>query len=190
MPTALLAIFYFLAPYIVGIDGYVTFAKLLLLGFVFAYTFLFPSLLVFWLYKRKHIESMKLEKLKDRRLPYLFSIISSGFLTIFFYQRGSQLQPSAIVIGFITVVIVFVAIISLKWQISAHAAGISGILGALFMLKVRFDETALIWPFFIVLIISGLVLWARLKLNSHSLSQVIAGFLLGLIISISGSLFI
>jgi membrane-associated phospholipid phosphatase len=190
MPTVLLAIFYFLAPYILGIDGYVTFAKLLLLAFVFAYTFLFPSLLVFWLYKRKQIESMRLEKLKDRRLPYLFSIISSGFLTIFFYQKGSQFQPTAIVIGFITLVIILVAIISLKWQISAHAAGIAGVLGALFMLKVKYDEAALVWPFFIVLLITGVVLWARLKLNAHTLTQVIAGFTLGLIISISGSLFI
>jgi membrane-associated phospholipid phosphatase len=190
MPTALLGLLYFLAPYIVGIDGYSSSAKLLLLGFVFAYTFVFPSLLVFWLYKRKQIKSMHLNELSDRRLPYLFSIISSGFLTVFFYQKGSQLQPSAIIIGFITLVIIFIALISLKWKISAHAAGIGGALGALFMLNLLFDETSLYMPFIISLIIAGFIMTARLRLNAHNLAQVMAGIFLGLIISIIGSIFI
>ncbi len=190
MPTALLGLLYFLAPYIVGIDGYSSYAKLLLLGFVLAYTFIFPSLLVFWLYKRKQIKSMHLRDLSDRRLPYLFSIISSGFLTVFFYQKGSQLQPSAIIIGFITAVIILVAIISLKWQISAHSAGIGGVLGALFILNLRYDEPSLALPFMIILIISGLIMSARLRLNAHNPAQVIAGIFLGLIVSIIGSIFI
>ena len=190
MPTALLAVLYFIAPYIVGIDGYNTYAKLLLLGFVFAYTFLFPSLLVFWLYRKKHIKSMHLRSLSDRRIPYLFSIISSGFLSVFFYQKGSQLQPSAFIIGFITIIIILVAIISFKWQISAHSAGIGGVLGALFLLKIRYDEPSLFFPIMMTLLIAGLVLTARLKLNAHTMAQVAAGFFLGLTVSIFGTIFI
>lgn len=190
MPTALLATLYFVCPYIIGIDGSSAKAKLMLLAFVFAYTFFFPSLLVLWLSKRKSIESIKLEKLSDRRLPYLFSIISSGFLSYFLYQKGPQLQGTAIVIGFIAITIVIIALISLKWQISAHAAGIGGLIGAFFMLKFRFDEMSLDIPFFLALLAAGLILSSRLKLNAHTLAQVIAGLLVGVIVSTFGSIFI
>lgn len=190
MPTILLAILYFIAPYIIGIDGYSTTGKLLLMGFVLAYTFIFPGLLVLWLYKRKIVGSLHLQNLSERRLPYLFAIISSGFLAYFFYQKGAQLQGSAIIIGFITLVIVLVALISFKWQISAHSAGIGGILGALFMLRVRFDEDALSLPFIVAIIVAGLVISARLKLNAHSAAQVLSGLVLGILIGVMGSLFI
>ncbi|WP_341224355.1 hypothetical protein [uncultured Arcticibacterium sp.] len=190
MPTALLATLYFVCPYIIGIDGSSIKAKFILLAFVFAYTFFFPSLMVLWLYKRKSIESITLEKLSDRRFPFLFSIISSGFLSYFLYQKGPQLQGTAIVIGFIAVTIFIIALVSLKWQISAHAAGIGGLIGAFFMLKFKYDEMSLNTPFFLAIIVAGLVLSSRLKLNAHTLLQVIAGLLVGIIVSSIGSIFI
>lgn len=190
MPTALLATLYFVCPYIIGLDGSSTRAKFIILAFVFAYTFFFPSLMVLWLYKRKSIESINLEKLSDRRFPYLFSIISSGFLSYFLYQKGPQLQGTAVVIGFITVTLIILAIVSLKWQISAHAAGVGGLIGAFFMLKFKYDEMSLNTPFFLAIIVAGLVLSSRLKLNAHTLLQVIAGLLVGIIVSSFGSLFI
>ncbi len=190
MPTALLAVLYFISPYIIGIDGYSAYSKFLLLGFVFAYSFIFPSLFVFWLYKRKLVGNYKLEKLSDRRLPYLFSLTSLGFITYFFYQKGSELYATSIILGFITLAIVIVALFSLKWQISAHATGIAGVLGALFILRIRFDEIALNIPFIIALISTGLVISSRLKLNAHTGLQVTAGLFVGLITSMIGALFI
>ncbi|MFT5884262.1 MAG: hypothetical protein ACI9IP_000717 [Arcticibacterium sp.] len=190
MPTALLAALYFISPYIVGIDGFSIYAKLILLAFVFAYSFIFPSLFVFWLYKRKMVENYKLDKLGDRRLPYLFSVTSMGFITYFFYQKGSELYATSIILGFITLAIIVVALVSLKWQISAHAAGIGGVLGAFFMLRIKFDEASLNVPFVIALITAGIILSARLKLNAHTGMQVAVGFFVGLITSMIGALYI
>ena len=190
MPTYLLATLYFFAPYTVTIEGYSVFSRLLLLLFVFLYSFLFPTLIIWWLYKRGTIGSMKLENLADRRLPYLITITSLGFLTYFFYTKSILLKPTSVVLAFVLVTLIFVALVSLKWQISAHSAAIGGVLGALFILKFRFDENALYWPFFCALFLAGLIGSARLKLNAHTPLQVIAGLTIGLIIGIIGSLYI
>ncbi|WP_304233800.1 hypothetical protein [Jiulongibacter sediminis] len=190
IPTYLLAVLYFVAPYLVSIEGYPTVAKLLLLFFVLLYTFIFPSLMVYWLYKRGQIKSLTMEEPKERRIPYLITVVSSGFLAYFFAQKSSMLLPSALIIGLITLVIALVAVINLKWKISAHSAAIGGVIGAFFTLRIHYDESLLNVPFFTALFIGGLVLSARLKLNAHTPLQIAAGFLLGLFISIFGVFYI
>ena len=190
MPTYLLGTLYFVCPYLVSIEGHTFISKVLLLGFVFLYTFLFPSMMVFWLHKRNKIGSIKLENLSERRLPYLISIVSSGFLAYFFYEKSSFLKPTAVIVIFIMVVIALVALLSLKWQVSAHAAGIGGVLGTFFTLKFHYDEPRLAIPFFITLILAGVIGSARLKLNAHNLAQIFVGLSIGIIVSIVGTLFI
>jgi len=74
---------------------------------------------------------------------------------------------------------VFVAmLISLKWKISLHAIGISGVLGGIYGLF-KIHEFVNI-PLIIVLIIcSGLVMMSRLELKAHTPAQVYVGFLVG-----------
>ncbi|MGR3808913.1 hypothetical protein [Jiulongibacter sp. NS-SX5] len=190
LPTYLLAVLYFTVPYLVSIEAYGVQSRLLLLFFVLLYTFIFPAVMIFWLYKRGRIQSITLDEPKERRIPYLITAISSGFLAYFFAQKSSMLYPSALLIGMIVLVIVIVTLINFRWKISAHAAGIGGVLGAFFMLKVRYDESLLTYPFYAALIIAGLVLSARLKLNAHSPLQLIAGLATGLVVSVIGSLYI
>jgi membrane-associated phospholipid phosphatase len=58
------------------------------------------------------------------------------------------------------------------------------------LLKIRYDEPSLFFPIMMTLLIAGLVLTARLKLNAHTMAQVAAGFFLGLTVSIFGTIFI
>ena len=78
---------------------------------------------------------------------------------------------------------------SLYWKISAHAAGISGTLGALIGIVIKFGSYELFYPIIAVILIGGLLIAARLHLNAHTPAQVIAGSFLGLIISLSVILF-
>lgn len=66
-------------------------------------------------------------------------------------------------------------LISLKWKISIHASGISGpftflvyVLGTVFL------------PLYLLILPVG---WARIELRAHSLSQVLAGFLLTILLT-------
>lgn len=94
-----------------------------------------------------------------------------------------MLFPSAFILWSIAAVILLVGIISLWWQISAHAAGIGGIIGALAGLIVRYGESALFIPMLCVIIFAGFLISARLQLNAHTPAQVSAGAVLGVCVS-------
>jgi membrane-associated phospholipid phosphatase len=186
MPTFLLAVFYFFAPHIVDMAGISAMARLGFLSFVNVYTFLMPILLIYFMYSRKWVQTLTLKNLRERRLPYLATIIFYLFLSYFLYTRSSHYAPTAILVFFSAVVIIIVAVVSLWWQISAHAAAIGGSAGAFFITHFKYDEPNLYYASLIALIIAGAVMTARLKLNAHSLAQVIAGFAVGLGVSLAG----
>ncbi len=110
--------------------------------------------------------------------------ISYG-VTIFFYGVSLYLLmdmplPEIIYAMFTGLIIVLVAlaVISLRFKISAHMASIGGAMGAVFWLGFHFG----VWyPAVLIsmLLIAGLLATARLYLQAHTESEVATGFLLG-----------
>jgi hypothetical protein len=131
------------------------------------------------------ISSLKLENLKDRRLPYFVTSIIYTALGYFLYSKNSMLFPCGYILWSIAAVILCLGIISLWWQISAHAAGVGGMIGALAGILGQLGEQNLFFPLLFMVILSGYVISARLALNAHTPAQVGAGFLLGLGISLA-----
>ena len=132
---------------------------------------------------------MHVENLRERRLPYLVSIIIYGIST---YLFGWKLQPIgelapqiSIVLGSVTVSLILVALISLFWKISAHATGVGGAIGILTALLMRFDEPDLLIPLLLTILTGGALMSARLQLNAHTPAQILAGIISGLTIGVS-----
>jgi membrane-associated phospholipid phosphatase len=67
------------------------------------------------------------------------------------------------------------SLITLAWKISAHTAGIAGPTTALV-----FVFGAWIVPLYVL---SVLMVWARVKLRAHTLSQAVAGLILATVIT-------
>ncbi len=191
MPSFLLGFLFYLSPEVVGVDIIGLNGRLSLWAFVFVATFVLPSLAVFYLYRAKLIDSMQLKKLSDRRLPYFLTVCIYGLVSYFFgikIPQTSGLSPDiGIVLAIITVTILGVGIISLWWQISAHAVGISGAVGVLWAVIVKDNADSLFYLLLISIVVWGLVLSARLYLNAHTTAQVVAGSLLGFVISFVAS---
>jgi len=146
---------------------------------VFIFSFLFPAINIYILYKLKRIPAITLSNQKDRTFPYIITALFYFGLFYLMYDISiwSVIKLSVLISGF---AILLTAFINLKYKISAHMVGIGGLLGALISISsiIRFDMT----PFYIVIIIlAGLIGFSRLKLNEHKPSQVYVGFLLGLI---------
>lgn len=181
MPTYLFILLYFHTPSIVGGNMLELKSKLFLLGLIFVYTFIFPALMVFWLYKRGLIESIRMEKLDDRKFPFFLTASIYVILGYFMYSKGIVLLPSSFIVWAIALVIFLVALISLRWQISAHAAGMGGLVGIVALIMLKTSEDGLFTPLLCLLILSGYLISARLQLNAHTLRQVGAGFVLGMI---------
>lgn len=185
MPTILFSLLIFIAPASLGAESLELLMKLAVLGFIFIYTFALPGYFVYLLKRWGMITSLKLENLKDRRLPYFITAIIYTGLGYFLYSKNSMLFPCGFILWSIAAVILCVGIISLWWQISAHAAGIGGMIGALAGILVQFGEHNLFFPLLFLVILSGYVISARLALNAHTPAQVGAGFLLGLVLSLA-----
>jgi len=185
MPTILFLLLLFIAPIPLGAESLELLMKLAVVGFVFIYTFVLPAYFVYLMKRWGLISSLKLENLKDRRLPYFVTSIIYTALGYFLYSKNSMLFPCGYILWSIAAVILCLGIISLWWQISAHAAGVGGMIGALAGILGQLGEQNLFFPLLFMVILSGYVISARLALNAHTPAQVGAGFLLGLGISLA-----
>lgn len=183
MPTYLLGVFFYFAPSGSGTDLFPTGSSWMLLLVVSVYTFLIPVVGAYSMVRLRLVEDMAMSKLSDRRLPVLFTIAVYAGTTYFFGWHFDRVAPIApvlrVVLGGVTVSIALVGLISSRWQISAHAAGIGGVTGALLAESVRVGDASLLSPLLVAVLLSGWVVAARLQLNAHTASEVAAGYALG-----------
>jgi membrane-associated phospholipid phosphatase len=192
MPTIIFAIIFYIAPEAISnLDVYNNSIlvgkmslKIGLLLLIFLQTFIVPCVMIYYLYRFRLIKSLKMETLQDRRLPYLITIVIYTAIAAFYTYSLKQFPEIALIITSIAFSIAIVTVISLYWKISAHAVGISGMVGALFGVMIKYQSYSLAYPVIISIIVGGFLLSARLHLNAHTPLQIIAGTILGLTISI------
>ena len=188
MPTFLFGILLFDVPSVLGMDIYSGSLRLSLLVLIFIGTFAVPSLLLYYLLRIGYIQSLQLHSLAERRLPYLLTGLVYLFVAYLFAFRMELISTIApeigLLVGSSAVAILLVGLISLSWQISAHGVGLGGLIGLLGGFMYRFSLTDLFLPFIFLVLLTGFVASARLKLNAHTPAQINAGIGLGLVISL------
>lgn len=197
MPTFIFGILFYAAPEAIqNLEEFNNSArvglmslKMGLLLLIFLQTFILPVFSIYALYRFGFVNDLKMETLEDRRIPYLVTVAIYTFVATFFTMKLKQLPEVALIMTGITFSIAAVALISLYWKISAHAVGISGTLGALIGVLIKFGSYELFYPIIAVIIIAGFLLSARLHLNAHTPAQIVAGSFMGLIVSLSVVLF-
>lgn len=152
------------------------------------FTAILPALPIVWMMRKGEIHDMFISKREERTMPYLFSLLSYVFWVLFL-SRTLHFPMSLLVFAIGCVVSIFVMVlINLKWKISAHATGIGGLAGGIFGVCYQMAINP-VWLFVIVIIVSGLVAISRIYLKAHTISQVIAGFLIGFLVVFVPGLF-
>lgn len=152
--------------------------KLMVLGLVYIFTILLPSILI-RLYR--HYQGWNLIELgtRERRMiPYVISILCYFgcyyLMTIFHIPSFmARILLAALLIQIVC------AVINVWWKISTHSAAIGGVTGAIVAFSFLFSFNPN-WWLCVVLIIAGMVGSSRIILRQHSLAQVLTGFLVGL----------
>jgi membrane-associated phospholipid phosphatase len=72
------------------------------------------------------------------------------------------------------------ALINLKWKISAHMAGIGGVIALIYQIHVMgLSAFDLLWLLCLSIVVAGALGSARLALRRHDILQVLAGVVLG-----------
>jgi hypothetical protein len=154
-----------------------------------AYTTIFFPLLTMLLLKGLgFIESIHMHDLKDRIIP-LIAIMIYYFWA---YQVAKNSHGSrdidypfilrVLLLGsFWAVICLFM--ISIFVKISMHTAGMGGLVGILLVLMIS-GPVNMIVPFFIALVLAGLVGTARLILNAHTPAEIWLGYIIGILVQL------
>ena len=151
--------------------------KLFILLMISISTILMPVSGSLIMLKNGYIKSLMLSEREERRLPLLLTSIF--YLLNFYLLNKLALTPSLKIFLLGSCIgIVLTMLISFFWKISTHMIGIGGLVGLLIGLSLRM-ESNLYQLIIIGLLISGIISFARLKLNTHTAAQVYLGFLLG-----------
>jgi membrane-associated phospholipid phosphatase len=143
-------------------------------------TTIIPVGLILLLWKRGSISSLHIEKASERTTPYIYAIICFAFWSYFVIDI-IQLPNvwTGITIG-ATLSLAIVTIINCRWKISAHSTGMGGLLGGICSISLYYGLMPT-WLIICMLILSLMLMYARLHLNAHTPLQVICGYLLGIL---------
>ena len=144
---------------------------------VFLFSFVFPVLNIYVLYRMGKIPAISLSRREDRGFPYIMT--SLFYFGLYYLLMDVNIWPSlkVFIVG-AGLAIVFTALINSKYKISAHMVGLGGLLGGLVSVSalIRFDMTLY---YILVIVAAGITATARLVLEEHRPSQIYTGFALG-----------
>jgi hypothetical protein len=158
--------------------GYLPFnVKKLLILIMLVNNVLLPlSLLPFFIH-RNIISSWTITERKERNYPLIITTILyciTSYL-IFKFPIPVFLKTYIFAVSFLSLI---VALINFWWKISLHSVGAGALISLVFILSMKM-LTPLEWYLISAVVIGGLVLSARLKLNLHSPQQVWIGLFTG-----------
>lgn len=156
------------------------FFKATVLALVYVFTILLPTLLIFVYRRYQGWTPLQLGQRERRVMPYIIAILCYFCCYyIMSYLRIPQFMANILVAALL--IQVMCAIINIWWKISTHTAAIGGFAGALVAFSMIFAFNPL-WWFCLIIIMAGLVGTSRMILRQHTLAQVVAGFLAGVVI--------
>ncbi len=158
------------------------------LGMIFCFTWLAP-LLAICLLQKINGEGLKgLLERKKRFLPYLVCILSHLACLIIMYRMHMPRYMSGVIESTLLCMVLCV-FINLKWKISTHSAGIGIGIGNIWAYSLLFHFNPIIY-FCPTILLAGMIGTARIIVGQHTLSEVFAGFVVGMFCGITGILFI
>lgn len=146
---------------------------------VAAITVIFPTILVLLLKKIGVVDNIGLNNRKERLVPYIITIVAYGATAWFMAAKNAPLWLSMFFAGGAVAALINLAI-NFKWKISAHAAGIAGVVALLIRIaKDGYAEPEIYSWILISIALTGLMGSARVWLGRHTVWQVLAGYAVG-----------
>ena len=127
----------------------------------------------------KLVKDLHVEKREQRFFPYMFTALCYTVAAYYLYYCHSPQWFVMFMVGS-AVTVLIMAIINLKWKISAHMAGIGGVVALVYQIHVQgLSAFDLFWMLCVTIMVAGLLGSARLVLNRHDAWQVLAGVVVG-----------
>lgn len=164
--------------------------SLYILALVFITTFTIPLLSVLGLRTTRSIRNLMMESKRERLLPFFFITIFYGLTTYLFHTK-IEVNDFLISVFFgATLVAALITILTIFFKVSVHAAGMGCLTGSVLAMIYLFPEHNLTWLLSLVILLTGMVLSARLYLSAHSPMEVYGGFILGFLVCLPSVYFL
>ena len=153
--------------------------RLIVLGIVYTFTILAPSLAIF-VYCRLNKLSMKDLTLRNHRYaPFLFTILSYICCLLLMRQMNIPWYMSGIILAALLMQVICICL-NLVWKLSEHMAGAGAIVGGLVAFSALYGYNP-IWWLCLFIFIAGILGSARISLGHHTVDEVIGGFAVGML---------
>ena len=153
--------------------------KIEVVALVYFFTVLMPTFMIYIYRKCQRWSLIELGRRERRAVPYLISIVCY-FSCIYLMQRLYIPRFMGSIVVAALIVQIVCAIINNWWKISTHTAAIGGVGGALLAFAEIFGYNPIGW-LCVIILVAGLLGSSRMILRQHSLQQVLAGFVVGLL---------
>ncbi len=146
---------------------------------VAAITVIIPMILVLLMKKMGLVDDIGLNNRKERLIPYIITIVSYGATAWFMAYKNAPLWLSLFFAGGAVAALINL-IVNFRWKISAHAAGIAGVVALLIRIaKDGYPEPEIYFWLLLTIGLTGLLGSARVWLGRHTVAQVLAGYAVG-----------
>ncbi|HHX31602.1 MAG TPA: hypothetical protein GX712_03305 [Bacteroidales bacterium] len=145
---------------------------------IMLFSFVIPGILIYLLLRIGLISDLSLKVRRERFYPYFITLLSYSAMVVFYYKAQMPIWFITMMAGSIAIMIIAI-LITLVWKISAHMFGIGGLVGGVMSVCYYVEHSNPYWLFIGLFLLAGSIGTSRLILKRHTLSQVIAGFLLG-----------
>lgn len=182
LPTYLFALILYYLP--VSALSLPVQSRWMVLGMIFFTTFLIPGLGAYTMVRMGHLDSLEMERREQRRLPLLFTGLCYAVTAYLLYRETAFDAIFHFIMSIIAASVFLAYVISLFWKVSAHSIGIGGSLGLLLILGKLLPDAFMLGPIVLGILLSGVVLSARLALHVHTPAQVYTGFFSGLLLAL------
>ncbi len=164
---------------------------------IFSATFISPLLVLLILLNLRKIDSLHLTNKKERIFPFFVTLIlyASAWLITLNFPGGMPAYFSYFILSSLMIIFT-VTIITLRYKISVHMAGLGGFIGFFYIwfLKMNISPVLFVFSgfhfltihfFALLFLIAGITASARMILKSHNPEQIISGFFTGLILGLA-----
>ena len=156
--------------------------KLIVLGVVYCFTILMPTLTIFLFRKINGFSPEDLGERKRRFMPFLLTITSYVFCLVMMHRLNIPWYMTGIILAALIMMVICI-VVNLKWKLSEHMAGVGAIGGGLVSFSALFGYNP-VWWLCLFILIAGVLGTARIILQHHTLGEVLVGFAVGLICSL------
>ena len=185
MATYSCILFYFLFPQVfspIAFDAIPNF-----IGIVFLTTFIIPVISILFLKYTNRITSLEMSLREERVLPFISITAFYAITTYLFITKIHVSEQLAVIMLEVTVLVGLILLISIRYKISVHAAGIWGTFGIFSAFAMRYLTTSSIAYLIALVLLAGIVSFSRLYLRKHTDDEVWAGAILGFLLCFSGT---